>query len=143
MSNNVRKLKVVANPDDFKRQHDDDAGFDLRAKKEVTLIEGKPVRVPTGVRVEIPKHHVGLLAIRSSVSLRGISLANGVGIIDSGFRGEIEVALVSLNGNQTIFENERIAQLLIVPLRPVKVEYVEKLKGSERGEGGFGSTGKK
>lgn len=143
MSKNARRLRVKAEPRDFQRQHEDDAGFDLRAKKEVTLVEGRPTLVPTKVHVEIPKHHVGLLTVRSSMGKKGITLANGVGVIDSGYRGEIGVLLVSLNGNQTIFEDERIAQLLIIPLRPVNVQYVKQLKGSERGEGGFGSTGKK
>ncbi|PWA11087.1 dUTP diphosphatase [Pueribacillus theae] len=138
----ARRLRVKAKPEDFERQHDDDAGFDLRAKEEVTLIEGKPKLVKTNVFVEIPKNHVGLVMIRSSLGMKGITLANSVGVIDSGYRGEVGLIMVSLSGNQTVFAGDRVAQMLIVPLQPVNVEYVKQLKGSERGEGGFGSTGK-
>ena len=136
-------LKVVAQPDDFKKQHLDDAGFDLRLKETVVLYPQRPSPpLGTGVRVQLPKNCVGLVVVRSSIGLRGIQLTGSVGVIDAGYRGEIKLPLINhSNKPQTLFAGERIAQLLVVPLQPVKVEFVDQLKESDRGDGGFGSTG--
>ena len=139
----TQKLKVVARPEDFQKQHPDDAGFDLRLKETVVLYPGQPSQLlGTGVRVQIPSNCVGLVVVRSSIGLRGIQITGSVGVIDSGYRGEIKIPLINHSSKpQTLFAGERVAQLLIVPLQPVKVEFVEELEASERGEGGFGSTG--
>lgn len=139
-----KKLKVVtSDPKNFQRQHKGDAGFDLRLQQDVTLVPGQVSElIGTGVRVQIPENCVGLVMPRSSLGKRGITLANNVGVIDSGYRGEIKIMLVSYGKQQTLFAGERVAQLLIVPLQPVEVEFVDELEESDRGVGGFGSTGK-
>lgn len=139
------KVKVIAPPDYFQKQHEDDAGFDLRLTETVVLHPNQPTKpLGTGVRVQLPPNCVGLVVVRSSIGIRGIQLTGSVGVIDSGYRGEIKVPLINhTNKPQTLFAGERVAQLLIVPLQPVNIEFVEKLDESERGEGGFGSTGTK
>ena len=98
--------------------------------------------IPTGVRCEIPEGYVGLLLARSSLGKRGLVLANGVGVIDSGFTGEITVPLFNVGKHDAILlDGERIAQLVIVPCMLPTFEQVESLGETERGDGGFGSTG--
>lgn len=135
-------LQVVAKPDDFERQHKTDAGFDIRVPHDVDLYAGRVTVVTTDVKVAIPKDCVGILAVRSSVGARGIAIAGGIGVIDSGYRGKIKLPLISYNTSQTIFAGERVAQLLVMPLQPVKVKFVDKLPESDRGENGLGSTGR-
>lgn len=123
--------------------HRDDAGFDLRARHDVTLEPGERASVPTGVAVAIPIGHAGLVLPRSGNAARhGIGLVNSPGLIDSGYRGELSVLLVN-HGSETVrFERgDRIAQLVVVALAPVTWREVEELSVTERGEGGFGSTG--
>lgn len=124
-----------------------DAGLDLRSKTNVTLARGNRVLVGTGVQVRIPPRHVGLLVPRSSLSKKHIVMLNSVGIIDSDYRGEL-MACLSYTGTDdwvTIDKNERIVQLLIVPivLPQVLVRYIdeEEWNDTSRGAGGFGSTG--
>ena len=98
--------------------------------------------VPTGVRVAIPKGYVGLLFARSSLCKYGMLMANGAGVIDSGYTGEIQVPL--LNAGDSVFRvwaGERIAQLVILPCELPTFTLVDELEDTERGEGGFGSTG--
>lgn len=137
--------------------HAGDAGLDLRAKESVRLRVGETVMVGTGVRMEIPTGHYGQLVMRSGFATRtGIVLAHGTGIIDSGYRGEIMLPLHRLeltdpDGTSQydapcgilIDDGERIAQIIIHKLPEIDVQYVraEELAPSERGEGGFGSTG--
>ena len=124
------------------RAHKDDAGLDLRAAEGRWLYEsGIFTMVDTGTAVDIPKGHVGLLVARSSLCHKGLMLANGVGIIDPGYHGTIKVPLVSFCRNANIDAGERIAQLVIVPIAQVKPVEVEEFEESERGNGGFGSTG--
>lgn len=142
MSKKKTILEVIADPKDFERQHKTDAGFDIRIPREVTLYPGVVEVVGTEVKVAIPKDCVGILAVRSSVGARGITLAGGIGVIDSGYRGYIKLPLVSYDNVQTLFAGERVAQLLIVPLQPVEVQFVKSLPKSDRGEKGIGSTGR-
>jgi dUTP pyrophosphatase len=124
--------------------HPGDAGLDLVANTEVTLKPGERAMVPTGIAVAIPEGYAGLVLPRSGLaSKHGITLANAPGLIDSGYRGEVMVAVVNLDPNEayTIARGERIAQLVIVPFATVAVEESDALPASERGEGGFGSTG--
>ena len=122
------------------------AGADLYAcvDTEVTIASGETVFVPTGLAMEIPKGCAGLIYARSSLgSKRGLAPANKVGVIDSDYRGQVMVALHN-HGKvpQTIVYGERIAQLLITPVfTPGFVESAE-LDDTQRGAGGFGSTGK-
>lgn len=117
------------------------AGFDLPASAEAWVKPGQIVMVGTGVRVAIPKGHVGLVFIRSSVGKHGVTLSNSVGVIDSDYRGEIKLSLVN-NGPTThhIYAGSFIAQLVVVPFVGEAVQ-ADTLDATARGEGGFGSTG--
>lgn len=124
------------------RAHEADAGADLRASEYATIGSKQFAVVSTGVRVSIPEGYFGLLAARSSLWWRGLLMANGVGIIDAGFTGEIKVPLYNAgNTPSNVLAGERIAQLVIVPCELPTFRRVEELGDTERGEGGFGSTG--
>lgn len=96
----------------------------------------------TGVSVAIPTGYVGLVYVRSSLGARGLMLANGTGVIDSDYRGEIILKLTSHQGGINIGHGERIAQLVIVPILTPELEQADCLDETGRGTGGFGSTGK-
>ncbi len=123
------------------------AGLDLSAclNEEAVLIPpfGRFL-VPTGIAVEVPAGHVGLVAIRSSMGIKnGVTLANGIGVIDSDYRGEIMVGLLNqTNEAYTLQNGQRIAQLIVTPAPTCTVEEVGELSATARGSGGFGSTGK-
>jgi dUTP pyrophosphatase len=122
------------------------AGMDLCAFESATLKpNGPPVLVRTGVRVAIPGGHVGMLSLRSGFAYKsGAILLNGVGIIDSDYRGEIMAAMFNVSPIEiTIEAGERFAQLTILPIPSIGVFYADDLDLDEtsRGEGGFGSTG--
>lgn len=122
------------------------AGADLRAclDQDVTIAPGETVFLPTGLAVEIPLGYAGLVHARSGLaSKRGLAPANKVGVIDSDYRGEITVALHNHGSQpQTVSHGDRIAQLLIVPVLAPPFEEAEALSDTDRGTGGFGSTGK-
>lgn len=118
------------------------AGIDLAARESVPVTPDQPNLVGTGISVAIPRGYLGLLIARSSLQKHGIMLANCVGVIDSDYRGEIMVAVVSLDGFYHMVEvGQRIAQLVIVPTPQVTLHHVLGLDDTERGENGFGSTG--
>lgn len=119
---------------------DGDAGMDLTAT-DVVSDEGT-ITYKTGIAVEIPRWHVGLLFPRSSVYKTGQTLTNCVGVIDSGYRGEIMMKYtLSVYGKEYDI-GDRIGQLIIMPYPLVEFEEVDNLTPSSRGEGGYGSTGK-
>lgn len=124
--------------------HPGDAGLDLCAAIPATLImmPGNIVIVPTGFCVEIPEGYEGQIRGRSGNGRKGITIAQGVGTIDSGYRGEIGVQLVNL-GREPFHINrgDRIAQLVIAPVARAIVVESQCLTPTERGEAGFGSTG--
>ncbi len=122
------------------------AGADLYAclEADVTINPGKTAWIPTGIAMEVPKGCAGLIYARSSLGVkRGLAPANKVGVIDSDYRGEIRVVLLNHGKEkQTISHGERIAQMIITPVvTPAYVE-VSELSDTDRGAGGFGSTGK-
>ena len=125
--------------------HEGDAGADLRASIEgpVTIRPGESAWVPTGVHVAIPQSHVGLQFARSGLGCNhGICLANGVGVIDSGYRGEVKAKLLNLGQEPyTVRPLDRICQLVIVPYVRARFWTVGHLPDSDRGEDGYGSTG--
>lgn len=130
------------------RKHPADAGADLKAnapngRGRVWVIPPMgECTIPTGVRVCIPLGYVGLLAARSSLHKKGLILSNGIGVIDSGYTGEIKVPLKNLSaGNANVECGERIAQLIVLPCLLPEFVKVSDLAETERGEGGFGSTG--
>lgn len=123
------------------------AGLDLVAclQEPVQLLPGGRAMVPTGLAMALPTAEwVGLVYARSGLAVRhGITLSNCVGVIDSDYRGEIRVGLCNLGQEAyTIQPGERIAQLVITPVLLPPVEQVDELDSTERGTGGFGSTGK-
>lgn len=139
------KIKVLDKNCIPKKAHSIDAGFDVKARTEVVIPPKETVMIPTGICVEIPVGMVGLLFPRSSISKTPLRMCNSVGVIDTGFTGEIKVPLQNTHHNlmTRINQYDRIAQLVIVPLSDVSIEIVDELEDSERGNGGFGSTGVK
>lgn len=127
------------------KAHVTDAGFDLKARQEYSVFPQDTVFVSTGVCIDIPVGYVGLLFPRSSISKTPLRMANSVGVIDSGYKGEIKVPLYNTSDIEIIDieKYERIAQLVIIPISEVnELEVVDDLGSSDRGFGGFGSTGK-
>jgi dUTP pyrophosphatase len=101
------------------------------------------VLVGTGIAVEIPEGYVGLVFIRSGLSKAGVGLTNSVGVIDSDYRGEIKLSMtyVAGNGGHYIRARDRVAQLVVIPAPTFDLVEVDALSNTERGSGGFGSTG--
>lgn len=122
--------------------HEDDAAFDMYSTEKVVLEPGKRHAFATGIAMQIPSGHVGLIWDRSSVGIKhGIKVLGGV--IDASFRGEVKVGLVNLRQDAYTFEKgDKIAQMLIQKVERVDITEVEELSETVRGEGGFGSTGK-
>ena len=122
------------------------AGADLYAflEADVTISPGQTVLIPTGLAMELPKGYAGLIYARSGLGVkRGLAPANKVGVIDSDYRGEFMVALHNHGAvPQTIRQGDRIAQLLITPVITPGFTEVSTLSDTDRGMGGFGSTGK-
>ncbi len=122
------------------------AGLDLYAclDEPETIPPGGRAFIPTGVAVAVPEGYVGLMAVRSSIGVkRKLSMPNGVGVIDSDYRGSLCVALWNTgDAPTTILPGDRIAQILILPVAVPTLELVEVLPETERGAGGFGSTGR-
>ena len=122
------------------------AGADLYAciDEDVTIHPGQTVMIPTGLSMELPRGYAGLIYARSGLaSKRGLAPANKVGVIDSDYRGQFIVALHNHGTqSQTIGYGERIAQLVITPVFTPGFLEVKELSDTQRGEGGFGSTGK-
>ncbi|MBR5571915.1 MAG: dUTP diphosphatase [Oscillospiraceae bacterium] len=123
------------------------AAMDLRAciDADVTIAAGQRAIVPTGIAIALPgADYVALICARSGLASKfGITMANGVGVIDSDYRGELKVALFnSSDTDYTIHDGDRIAQLMVLPVVQPTLQMVEELDETERGEGGFGSTGR-
>jgi len=122
----------------------EDAGFDLTSVESVVLEPGSRALVKTGLAVQIPMGHGGLVLPRSGLALRhGIGLVNSPGLIDAGYRGEIGVILHNTDTRESfaVKPGDRIAQLMVVPFAALEPVWVSELDASQRGEGGFGSSG--
>jgi dUTP pyrophosphatase len=127
------------------RAHEGDAGLDLYACEAAHLGPGERWSVGTGVAVEIPEGHAGLVLPRSGLARdHGIALVNSPGLIDSGYRGEVRVLLLNTDPAETfrVAAGDRIAQLVVAPVAPVEPVEVDELGDSARGDGGFGSSGR-
>jgi dUTP pyrophosphatase len=139
---NVRRLDPRAQLPT--RAHPDDAGLDLHALDDATLPPGARAEIHTGIAVEIPAGHAGLVLPRSGLAARhGIALVNAPGLIDSGYRGEVRVLLLNTDRESAyqVSPGDRIAQLLIVAVARAAVSEVMELAESARGVAGFGSSG--
>jgi len=125
------------------RKHQSDAGADLRARMDqnFSLVPGQMKKIPTGIAVEIPNGHVGLVIARSGATTDGkVTL---IGAVDSGYRGEIGMNVINLSRScTTIKMAERLAQLIIVPCLVADFLLSDELSEGERGDKGFGSTGR-
>jgi dUTP pyrophosphatase len=121
-----------------------DAGLDLHAAQRVVIEPGARALVGTGLAVAIPPGWAGLVLPRSGLALRhGVTVLNAPGLIDAGYRGEVKVLLVNHDprATATLERGERVAQLIVQTVAAVELVEVDELPASERGAGGFGSTG--
>lgn len=122
------------------------AAIDLHAclDEAVVIPAGGQAIIPTGIAAAIPEGYVGIMAVRSSMGIRhGITMSNGIGVIDSDYRGPLGVGLYNLRKEDYVVQpGDRIAQLLVVPVLCPELEIVSELPETERGTGGFGSTGR-
>jgi dUTP pyrophosphatase len=123
-----------------------DAGLDLCAAESITLLPGGGrALVPTGMAIAIPEGYAGFVQPRSGLALKhGVTCLNTPGLIDSGYRGELKVLLINTDPNEPfeIARGERIAQLVVQRVEHVVFREVDELDESDRGEGGFGHTGR-
>lgn len=147
MDISTRILQVIAEADDLLPTfaHEGDAGMDLRAAHNGIVMPGEVKPVDTGLKLAIPSGYVGFINPRSGLGSKGIGVANSPGTLDSGFRGDVKVLLI--NHSQQVFNfnrGDRIAQLVIVPFLTPEMEVVKSFSAkTQRGTGGFGSTGVK
>ena len=139
----IKKLSELAVIPSYAK--DGDAGMDLVA---TSIISNTSTQITYGIglALEIPKGFVGLIFPRSSVRKTRLMLSNCVGVVDSGYRGELQATFNKIN-NDSVSENDykvgdRIAQIMIIPHPSIEFEEADELSESARGEGGFGSTGK-
>lgn len=140
------KIKNISKNEIPKYETDGSAGLDLRANldQSITLKPMQRALVPTGLFIELEKGYEAQIRARSGLAIKnGICLANGIGTIDSDYRGEIKIILINL-GDQDfkINSGDRIAQMVITKYEQVEFELVEQLNETERSDGGFGHTGK-
>lgn len=119
-----------------------DAGLDLTAISEEWNVDDTIVTYDTGLAIEIPKGHVGLLFPRSSIYKTSLDLTNAVGVIDSGYRGSIMFKFRYVEEGMVYDVGDRVGQLIILPYPEIEFEEVDELSETDRGEGGYGSTGK-
>ena len=153
----IKKLKPNAVIPTYAK--DGDAGMDLVATE---ILKDTPDQISygTGIALEIPEGFVGLVFPRSSIRKTGLQLSNSVGVIDSGYRGELQATFNKLFGSERMYDEvkasdvsdidtnafykvgDRIAQIMIIPHPTIEFQEVDELTNTERGEGGFGSTGK-
>ncbi len=121
------------------------AGFDLYAciEREVNIMPSETVKIPTGLSIQTPEGHFGAIFARSGIAVKkGLRPCNGVGVLDEDFRGECIVALHNDSELiQTVNPDERIAQIVFIKYNNVQIDEVASLDKTERGSGGFGSTG--
>jgi len=140
MENKVKKLNDEAKIPEY--AHHNDAGMDLFSVEEVKIEPHQRVQIKTGLAFEVPDGYVGLIWDKSGLSHKhGLKTLGGV--LDSGYRGELMVGLVNVSGETyTIEKGHKVAQMLIQKIEQPKITESETLSEAERGEGGFGSTGK-
>jgi dUTP pyrophosphatase len=139
----VRRLRPEAVVPE--RAYAGDAGLDLAACDRVELGPGERALVPTGLAVAIPAGYAGFVQPRSGLAAKhGISIVNTPGLVDSGYRGELQVALLNTDLRETfvVEPGMRIAQLVVLAVPPLEPVEVDELPDTERGAGGFGSSGR-
>lgn len=124
--------------------HEGDAGADLRSVEDTIITPNSRILVHTGLHMAIPDGYVGMVCPRSGFTLKqGVTVLNAPGIVDSGYRGEVGIILLNTSEQTvTVHKGDRIAQMVFIPYARMTFEHVESLPETDRGEGGFGSTGK-
>lgn len=125
--------------------HAGDAGVDLVTTEAVVITPGERALLPTGIAIALPEGYAAFVHPRSGLAVKyGVSLLNAPGTIDAGYRGEIKVSVVNLDPREpvTFVRGDRIAQLVVQRVEHAVFHEVERLPGSDRGEGGFGSSGR-
>ncbi len=141
------KFKMLEGCDDLApaKAHFDDAAYDLRSRIDMIIEPGKVALVPTGLTIELPIGYEAQVRPRSGLALKsGIGILNSPGTIDAGYRGEVGSILFNFSDKPfEIHRGDRISQMVIAKLAEVQLEPVAELSETGRGEGGFGSTGKK
>ncbi len=136
----IKKMHEVAVLPSF--AHATDAGMDLCASVDITILPGERASVPTGIAMHIPDGHVGLIWDKSGISQKG-GLKTLGGVVDAGYRGEVFVGLYNTGKEAYSFTaGQKVAQMLIQKIEQPEIEVVDSLDDSDRGEGAFGSTGK-
>ena len=150
----IKKLSELAAIPSYAKNGD--AGMDVIA---TSIISDTPTQITygLGIALEIPNGFVGLVFPRSSIRKTGLQLSNSVGVIDSGYRGELQATFNKLFGGEAMYDEmkvkeiqpndfykvgDRVAQIMIIPHPPIEFEEADELSDTERGDGGFGSTGK-
>ena len=150
----IKKINPLAQIPSYAKSGD--AGMDMIA---TSIISDTPTQITygLGIALEIPKGFVGLVFPRSSIRKTGLQLSNSVGVIDSGYRGELQATFNKLFGGESMYDEmkvkeiqpndfykvgDRVAQIMIIPHPPIEFDAVDELSDTETGEGGFGSTGK-
>lgn len=125
--------------------HPGDAGVDLVTTVDAEVPAGERVLLPTGIAIALPEGYAAFVHPRSGLAVKyGVSLVNAPGTVDAGYRGEIKVSLVNLDPREPVVlrRGDRIAQLVVQKIEHAVFHEVERLPGSDRGEGGFGSSGR-
>ena len=139
------RLKVMMDPDAGyvpEYAHEGDAGLDLRSVEDTLIPSGQLKLIRIGLHCEIPDGCGGLQFPRSGLGSMGLTMRNAVGVIDSGYRGEIKCALWNTTESPfRVHKGDRICQMVVMPYMPCEVEEVDSLSDSERGTDGYGSTG--
>lgn len=121
-----------------------DAGFDVCTTVDITLEPGERAIVPTGIAIALPDGYAAFVHPRSGLAARhGLTIVNAPGTIDAGYRGEVKVCLLNTDAHEpvTLMRGDRIAQIVVQPVARAVLHEAERLPGSHRGEGGYGSTG--
>ncbi|MFI3207286.1 MAG: dUTP diphosphatase [Clostridia bacterium] len=143
----LKFVKLYKNSKSPTRATSGSAGYDLYAciENDVLIKSGDKVIVPSGIAIELPENTAGMIYTRSGLGIKhGIHVTNGVGVIDSDYRGEIKIGLHNLSHEDFVIKpNERVAQLVIQPVLCPELVEVSELSDTKRGDGGLGSTGLK
>jgi len=143
MKVNIKKLNESAVIPSYSKAGD--CGLDLTATSKEIVDKGSYgyIEYGTSLAIELPENFVGLIYPRSSISNTGMIMANSVGVVDAGYRGEIKIRFKAIPDTKQYEIGERVAQLVIMPYPHIEFEEVNELSNTERNEGGFGSTNKK
>ena len=140
------KIRMEKNCDDLMpgKAHSDDAGYDLRSREDTVLEAGKVKCIPTGVYMELPVNYEAQIRPRSGLALKhNLTLTNSPGTIDAGYRGEVGVIMFNHGPEEfAVKRGDRIAQMVIAELPQTELLLSDELNATDRGTGGFGSTGK-